>query len=212
MKSLVRLTIFGAILIAPGCKDGEALLKNPGVSLPEEQETPVFSEKAVDLNDQAIELFDKNNEEAMALLDRAIEQQPDYHVAYANKATLLIGQKHYAEAAMCFEQAAKLRPHCAEYYVGLAFALARSGKPEPAKRWCRYAIAAYNLRLQKNPNNPFTRLNRAVVMFLLGYKNVTLREIESILRDNADFTMAEMMRKEIEQADENDRWKVLGLD
>jgi len=206
--------LFGIIMfvVAAGCRERSTVLSDPGVSLPEEPEMPVFAVEAVALNDEAVELLGRDSERAMTLLDQAIAQQPNYHLAYANKGTLLIEKKQYHEAARCFEKAASLRPRCAEYYVGLAFALARSGNPEGARRWSRYAIAAYNLRLQADGKNSFTRLNRALVVFILGYKNLALQEIEAVLHDNPDFGPAQGLRAEIESTDESDPWTILGLD
>jgi len=205
--------IFGIILLVAGagCRERNTVLSDPGVSLPEEPEMPAFAAETVALNDEAVELLGSDGECAMTLLDQAIAQQPDYHLAYANKGTLLIEKKQYHEAALCFEKAASLRPHCAEYYMGLAFALARSGNTEGSRKWCRYAIAAYNLRLQTDRKNSFARLNRALVVFVLGYKDLALQEAGAVLRENPDFGPAQGLQAEIESTDESDPWTILGL-
>ena len=91
--------LFGIIMlvVAAGCREKNTVLSNPGVSLPEEPEMPVFAAATIALNDEAVELLGSNSERAMTLLDQAIAQQPDYHLAYANKGTLLIEKKILAQ-------------------------------------------------------------------------------------------------------------------
>jgi len=185
------------------------------VTLPEQREEHVPSRSAIDLNDRAIKLLHEDKEQALSLLDKAIHEDPKYHLAYSNKGSLLLQLGRYAGAAEAFEEATKLRPHAAEYYMGHAFALARRGRHSLALDRCRYAIAAYNLRLKKDPENPYTLMNRALVAFILGQKHLALGELDNMLKAHSGQGLAKIvahLRKQMVSADEADRWKIMGLD
>ena len=93
-----------------------------------------FSQEVIDLNNQGLEqLRGQEHEKALSLFDKAIAIDPEYHVALANKAQLLVTKKRYADACTCFETLVSLRPRTAEYYVGRAFCLARLAQPRKAR-------------------------------------------------------------------------------
>lgn len=215
-KNCVPLSCIGIcfLILALSACDRSSILSNPGVTLPEQKEISKPSPKAVELNNQAVSLFhqliaeQKLHElpQALNLLDEAVKTDPNYHQAYANKAGFLLSLKRYPEAAEAFTQAIKIRPHAGEYYIGQALALKKAGDFEKAKESCRYAIAAFNLRLKDNPNNP-SRLDRAIAVFLLGYKNVALDEVNDILKKNHNDTTAQQIKEFMESG--KNPWSIL---
>ena len=131
----------------------------------------------------------------------------------ANKGQLLVRQKKYREAALCFEAAIRLRPRSAEYYLGHAFCLQRAGLPNEARRVLLKALSAYNYRMAKSPH--WARLNRALVLNLLGRERPARKELESLevqASDDSIRKMARDMLKIMAEAQHDDPWAILGSD
>ena len=171
------------------------------------------SKEVIELNNRAMEVALGKPEEALELLDSALETDPHYTVAIANKAQLLIRRKSYREAAGCFKKLCDLRPRAAEYYVGHALCLQREGNTRFARERLRYAISAYGYRLPEDPVH--ARINRALVFFLLGEESRAKEDLDnaqSVDSDNRVSLMISSLRSSFAEAREGDRWSVLGLD
>lgn len=182
-----------------------------GPVLPPQSPDEQYSEQVIDLNNEAVALQLEDHEKALVLYDKAIEIDPTYHLAYANKAQTLLIQKRYEEAAVCFETLVALRPRAAEYYVGQAFCLQRLGQPKEARSCLMYALSAYNYRLDADPVH--ARLNRALVLFLMGKKRVAKKELKEMERADIEVSkFAAALLQSMEDAEKSDPWLVLGLD
>lgn len=210
------LNLFLVFLLLAACSRSDILI-NPGVILPEQKEVEKPSQRAIELNNQANALYSKlvieksdghqvDFAEVFKLFDDAVKESPNYYQAYANKGAILLGLKKYSEAADAFSKALQLRPHGAEYYIGQAFARKSGGDLEKAKDSLRHAIAAFNLRLKNNPNDP-SRLDRALGAFLLGYKKIALNEVNDILKKNPNDLSAKSMKEYMESG--KDPWGIL---
>ena len=182
-----------------------------GPVLPPQSPDKQYSKQVIDLNNEAVALQLEDYEKALALFDKAIEIDPTYHLAYANKATLLLTHKRYKEAAVCFETLVALRPRAAEYYVGQAFCLQRLGQPKEARNSLMYALSAYNHRLDADPVH--ARLNRALILFLMDKKRVAKKELKEMERSATEVSkFAAALLQSMEDAEKSDPWLVLGLD
>jgi len=186
-----------------------------GPELPIQPADRHFSEESIALNNRAmaIELLTKKPEESLRLLDEALKLEPDYYIAYQNKAQLLMEQKQYAEASIYYKKLHILRPRTAEYYVGHAYCLHRTGKKDKAHSHLLKAMSAYKYRL---PTSPFhARLNRAFVIFLLDREYVALKKL-NILQEQFSDEMSQKMisglRQSIAKTKGGDHWLVLGFD
>ena len=210
MNPLVRLVW---LLVAAGFLSGcmpSSLLDDPGVSLPAKRPQQTYSQEVIDLNDKAVELLTIDEIEAARLYDKAIELDPDYYVAYSNKAALLVGQKRYVDAILCFERLSHLQPQMAEGYIGWAYCLHSTGKESEAKRRLRFAIATYNERLKKKPSDPGILINRAVVAYASGETELARSEIERVLESNPDSEIAKHLIKAMQTSNnKNDPWTLI---
>jgi tetratricopeptide (TPR) repeat protein len=165
------------------------------------------------LNNRAVEIQSQDPEEALRLYNDAVEADPEYWLGYVNKAQLLLQDKKYAEAASCFETLSALRPRAAEYYVGHAFCLHRLGKEGRVRDLLLHAISAYNYRMQTEDPPFHARLNRAMVLFLMGREYVAMSELEELTGQNdTSDQMVSALREAMEKASSKDRWSILGLD
>ena len=183
-----------------------------GPSLPLESADRNFADNVVSLNNRAGEIQQYDPETTLGLYDEALSLDAAYHVAYANKAQLLMLHQDYDKAAACFERATALRPNAAEYYVGHAYCLQRLGKTGEAHDRLLFALSAYNGRVEESPF--WARLNRALVLFLLGRERVAGRELERLhdrYTDDASRQMVTFLQESFETAQDGDLWSFLGF-
>lgn len=194
----------------PGCSGASLDLDDPGVSLPEKPPERTFSDEVIAINNSAANVMFSDEDEALRLFDQAITLDPNYYMAYTNKATLLIYQEKYAEAIPCFENASQLRPHLAECYIGWAYCLHATGNKAESKRRLRFAIAAYNKRLKSNPNDPWTLANRALAASLFGETDLAQQELDRILESDPSFMTAQHLKEAMEDSNgKDDLWEIL---
>ena len=99
----------------------------------------------------------------------------------------------------------------AEYYVGHAFCLQRRGMQDEARDRLLHAVSAYNYRMKKSPFH--ARLNRAMVLFLLGRERIAGNELDDLADQWPEYaSMVSGLRQAMNEATSGDRWSVLGLD
>ena len=184
-----------------------------GPPLPPLRPEPEFSAEVIELNNRATEVHFYDSEEALRLYDAALKADPSYYPGYSNKATLLLQDKRYAEAAQCYETATALQPHEAGLYTGHALCLHRLGKEEQARDRLLYAISACNLRMEKETDPAPGRLERAMVLFLLGRDHVARRELEALTGRSAVYDeLVASVHEAMDATEGKDRWSILGLD
>ena len=183
------------------------------IALPDTPPEKPFSEEVIRLNQQAIEIAWKDPNEAFSLLDKAIANDPNYHMPYANKGTLLLSQKEYTKAKYCFEKLVVLRPRAAEYYIGLAYCLHQLGEPQQTQEQLRKSLSAYNIRIRQNQNIYFNTLNRAIVLYLLEKKPLAIRELKELQKSSQSLESNNVgiLLQEIEKS-QMDPWTVLGFE
>lgn len=205
-----------SVLFAAACQK-PSILENPGVPPPEAKEpAPVLPSSAA-LQEQGVALFRElalqkkfdDFHRAFELLDQAVKEDPNNHLALASKGGLLLSLRRYHEAADAFAAAAQIRPQSGEYYMGRAIALQRTGDEGGAKEACRHAVAAFSLRLKKTPDDP-ARVDRAMAVYLLGEKETALGELEAVLKARPD-DVAALESKNFIASNPADPWGFLGF-
>lgn len=198
-----------ALSASTGCS-GRSVLDEPGVTLPAAGPERTISKEAIALNNAATEVMFVDQAKALALFDEAIELDEDYDLAFANKATLLIDQGKYTAAIACLRRHAKLRPRAEGAYVGWAYCLHRLGQEAASKQRLRYAIAALNVQLEKQPDDPWILTSRAMMAYLYGETERARQELASVLQRSPGFRVAQQLNEEIQPAGAaNDPWRLL---
>ncbi len=101
-----------------------------------------------------------------------------------------------------------------EHYVGHAFCLQRLGMEAKARKRLLHAISAYNYRIEIEESSFHARLNRALVLFLLGREHLAECELDDLVDLDAEYggMMVSALRQAMEKARNGDRWSILGLD
>lgn len=154
-----------------------------GPKLPPQPEKTEYSKEVQEYFKAEVDIteFSQNPDKAIAYYDKAIAIDPTCDIAYANKAIFLMDKKDYIAAAACYVELNALRPRAAEYYVGKAFCQHKQGMENAAEESLRYALSAYNYRLKDKKSDIFwNRLNRALVLNLMGRKRTAKKELLSL--------------------------------
>lgn len=181
-----------------------------GPALPPQPEPKEFSVEVTALDNQAIDVYSSDPEAALALYDQAICLDPDYYPAYVNKGQLLMQRQDYGKAAACYARATSLRPRVAEFYVAHAYCLDQLGQTDEAQSQLMFALSAYNSRIDKSPM--WTRLNRALVLFLLRRDELVdheLGRLRSKYTDDASRQVISAFQAKIDKTRSGDRWSVV---
>ncbi len=100
-------------------------------------------------------------DEAIKAYRRAVDQNPGLAPGHFNLGQLLRERGDYAGAALCFEGAARLRPHASDAWINLGAMLER------CERWPE-AVAAYRRAAALQPEDPGPAYNLANALLALG--------------------------------------------
>jgi len=130
------------------------------------------------LNNRAIANLDlAHYDDAFDDLDAAIEANPDYADAYANRGRIFIDREQYEEAIEDLDRAVGLDPELSEAFGNRGLAYESLGESENA-------IADYTaaIELSKDPQALF---NRAMLRYTLGYFDDAFDDFQAVV-ENAD--------------------------
>jgi tetratricopeptide (TPR) repeat protein len=180
-----------------------------GPALPPQPPDRDISKEIIALNEEAVEMHFSDPEAAMRLYDEALERDPEYWVALANKGNLLRNSMKYAEATVCYEKLTELRPRVAEHYVSHARCLHYLGKDGEARRQLLKAISAYNYQMKEDPF--YARLNRTGILFLLHRDSLVRSELEDLGKDETEHAakMVAALRDAMKKAERDGRWSLI---
>lgn len=129
------------------------------------------SKEAVKLNNQAMKLIQSgNHQEAITLLNQAVNLNPGQIEAYLNRGFAYSELNSHASAIANYDKAIELAPNNAEAYYYRADEYLKAGN---APR----ALVDYNKAIQLNPNNSQAYLDRGFIYYQQGE---SLKAIEDL--------------------------------
>jgi len=147
-----------------------------------------YDPKAISLNDQAIELIFNKPDSALILLNKAIEIDETYYVAYNNKVNIYISEGKLDQAIISAEKGVKHKPDLAESVSMLGMLYDYTGQTDKAKEQYQRALEIYNNRLENSEKNKrANRLHRAHILLLLERKSEGQSEVDKLIKEYPDF-------------------------
>ena len=184
-----------------------------GPELPPAAPEGTFSEEVIALNNKAVKIHLADADAAIQLYDRAIAIDPEYFKAYANKGRLLMQQGDFDDAEACFGRLTSLRPRVAEYYLGHAYCLMQQGETEAVEDRLLHALSAYNYQLGEpapSTERVWPRLNRAIVLSLLGRDRLAEKEFEALDREYPHYSsMLTEVADRMKTSPRKERWEII---
>lgn len=120
------------------------------------------------------------NDDAEALLRRAVDLAPDFAAAWQNLGAVLVAQSKAVEAVEAYRAATRIEPGNALAWGGLGNALALAGN-------ITESAAAYSRSVELDPGLPGTQLGLAHVLKTLGKQSESLDAYRASIRVKPDF-------------------------
>ncbi|CAD8071783.1 unnamed protein product [Paramecium sonneborni] len=121
--------------------------------------------------------LDEYEEEALNLIDKAIEINPQYEIAYNNKAFALLRLLRYKEAITCCQKAIKLNPKFSFSYNNIGYCLINLNRKQEAIKWLDKAI-------ELNPQLAQAHKNRGEALIYLNQLNEALNFLDQAIKIN----------------------------
>ncbi|MCD4750495.1 MAG: sulfatase-like hydrolase/transferase [Thermoanaerobaculales bacterium] len=122
--------------------------------------------------------------EALDLYREGLSRKPDSHEIHADLGLLLAKLGQGGKAVPHLREAIRLGPvFRSDLHVALGAIASQGGGFEEAQRH-------YDLILEKEPNHPATRNNRAIALYRLGRFREAKEELESVLKENPNYADA----------------------
>ena len=138
------------------------------------------------LNNEARKLIGSHNhQEAIELLDKALEINPEHVGALYNKGWALVGLEKQEEAIVWLDKALVLNPNYVDALNMKGNALLGLDKPEEAIVWFDKAI-------EVNPNYFFALNNKGLMLSNLGRYDEAITYFNKALEINPNYRMAQV--------------------
>ncbi len=118
--------------------------------------------------------------EALAEVDAALAQQPNFEEAVSSKAHILLCAKRYREAEEWFIKLLFLRPANADGWIHLAYCRRRTRSLEAA-------VDALEQALRLRADHPLANYNMACYRAVQGWHGEALRFLEKAIRKDASY-------------------------
>jgi len=181
MKFFYLLIIILLILIS--CKKNDSLAE--------------YNTKAIKLNSEAVQLVaEEQYDSAFSLLNKAIEFDSTYYLAYSNKVTIYLLRNDYKNAFKQIKKILEIKKDFAEGWLLAGLIIEMIENKESAIKYYQKAINIYTKQID-NPGKPeqvpSDKLNRAVAKILLGKGEEGRAELIEVKNAYSDYrTMATM--------------------
>jgi tetratricopeptide (TPR) repeat protein len=117
---------------------------------------------------------------ALKAMDKAIELNPDYVLAWNNKGVALEKPGHYEEVLKAYDKAIELKPDFAVAWHGRGFALQTLGRLEEA-------LIAYDKAIELKPDFAEALTNKGVALQTLGRLEEALKACDRAIKLNPDY-------------------------
>lgn len=163
----------------------------------------VYDSMAIALNNKAMGMFFQMQEDdsiqnvAKGYLEKSIQLDSNFYMAYANLATLLIKQEKRDSAIQVLQTIIDKKPYQAEGLSMQGFIYDRLEKFDSADLKYRQALEAYDNRIEAYEDNVNARVNKVFLIMLLLGQETGFREVEAVLEKYPDDSFALMMKDEI---------------
>jgi tetratricopeptide (TPR) repeat protein len=157
------------------------------------QKKEVFNPKAIELNNKAVELMKKlNNDSALILFDKAIAVDKTYYLPHSSKSVIYIRKKEFDKALTEMEMAVKKRPDFTEGWNLVGMLNEKLGNIETAMKCYKKSLAIFDERIANPAKKEFlsvNRLNRAYLLILLGQEKEGKEEMRKLKEEMPNFTV-----------------------
>ena len=167
---------------------------------------------AVELTQQAMAAVNEGGlEQALLLLNQAIEEDPGYPLPYKNKAALLGRMSRFQDAADALTELLKRYPADADAYLAQGIFHERNGNRAEAKVCYASALEKYTVVPEDPESDLARRLSMVQCTYLLNGRAEALKAINAVLEKYQENELARKFKYRI-LADQRESFLAGGLD
>jgi len=131
-----------------------------------------YNPKAIELNNKAAEYLKfQNYDSALLYLDKAIEVDSSYYIAYSNKGAVYCTLKDYKRALIETKKVLVIKPDLAESWVIAGMLSDKIGDTLNATTFYKISIEIFERRIadpSKTKQSESNSINRALSLILIG--------------------------------------------
>lgn len=156
---------------------------------------------AQELNNQAMAaLISENNEDALTLINQAVEEDPRFYHALMNKGIILGKIGRFTEALQALEMAISLHPDFSQAYLFQGVYSEKTDRRDLAQSAYANAAQCFSRDMQDHPL-PETALCRAIAVYLGTGKVGGLTEFNAVIAQFPDYVPARFLKEKILKGD-----------
>lgn len=148
---------------------------------------PQFHPDAEALQIEALKVYHRKPDSALSVLDKAVQMDPSFYLAYNTKAMILIEKGDDAKAIAELHKSLHWRDDQPEVYLQLGMLNDRQNIPERAQDLFLRAKAGFDMRLaEDSPYKVQDEANRAITEIMLGETEVGNAALDSLIAEHPD--------------------------
>lgn len=141
-----------------------------------------FHPDAEALQIEALKVYHRKPDSALAVLDKAIQMDPSFYLAYNTKATVLITEGKYQRAVAELMKSLHWETDQPEVHLQLGMIQTKLSLPERAEEHFISAQALFDNRMAEDSRfRVQDEINRAITLVMLGKTNEGNRLLDSLI-------------------------------
>ena len=155
-----------------------------------QEKTTTYNPKAIDLNSKAVEFMNVQKfDSALTYLNKAIEIDTSYYVAYGNKSSVYCSLKDYKNALLETQKEIKVKPDLAEAWTfgGMLSDILRDSLT--AMNYYKKSIEIFDERITNPEKKTYleaNKRNRAISFILMGEEETGRNELKKLKEVHPD--------------------------
>ncbi|WP_306639710.1 tetratricopeptide repeat protein [Sanyastnella coralliicola] len=151
----------------------------------ESNDKPSYHPDAMSLQIEAMKVYHRKPDSALAVLDKAIQMDESYYLAYNSKALVYITKQEYDRAIAELYKSLRWNDSQAEVHLQLGVLHDEVGAAEPAQDAYQEALALFDMRIAEGSDFILQdRTNRAVSLIMTGQEEKGVSLLQSLHNEN----------------------------
>ncbi len=159
-------------------------------------DTPEYHPESMSLQREAMKVHKRKPDSALAVLDKAIEMDPSYYVAYNTKAMVFQSKGAYDRAIAELHKSLRWNEDQPEAHLQLGMLNDKLNRLERAGDAYNRAAALFDLRLAAGSTHPIDdQVNRAITDVLRGEEDDGVKQLTRLYSEHPDHPILKMLHR-----------------
>lgn len=159
-------------------------------------DTPEYHPESMSLQREAMKVYKRKPDSALSVLDKAIEMDPSYYVAYNTKALVFQRKSEYDRAIAELHKSLRWNEDQPEVHLQLGMLNEQLNRLERAGDAYNRAAALFDLRLAAVSSHPVDdQVNRAITDVLRGETAAGVKQLTRLNSEHPDHPILKMLHR-----------------